>query len=872
MSFWPFGQQTNSASNLKRLLGLYYDKRSTEALNHQQQQQEQQTLLLQEQQTHGATQQPLSSTVSQLQQQQQQHVKEREYDSFVNASDEQLDEQRSSDDVALNKGFLWTVLDDPSLLNELKQQNNKLVDFICFGYINADAGATEKDSDGDIDLVSDDAKSANEDASDRDDNSSVTIKHPGSMLNSVSIMEVLVDLIIDSFGWFEQNEKLLLQSSNDDFDQANDEELDTVDELNKELNRIHVASEILSSNIWLISETLVEDQMLLSKLWRFLSFDLKNSSPTIPLFVKINERLLESRPDQLLNFIRAQPDLVDSFIKHIDITIIMDLLLRTITTDKPDIPTGIIDILSEQQLIEKLLNILKSETDSSTQSSCGDFLKALISLSANTSIDENTLGPNQLIKQLVGEHSIEQMIQIILNRGNGLSTVVGVIIEIIRKNNSDYDSVNLLYTTLESHPPSKRDPIYLGAMLNKFSESLSKFNDILFNEENTSKRIKNQINQEIEPLGFERFKICELIAELLHCSNIGLLNNHLTEKIIEEREKSLLQQEDNLANALNDEILEDYNTKANQALNISNLNIGGASEPSVAVSSRNITISPIMNPNDSLPKGEMPLNDDLLTNHEFGESSNELKLEISKGEQIRSNPTVGDKFKIDLVDSKILQNIITMFTNFPWNNFWHNVVFDLVQQIFNGRIDIGYNSYLILELFEHCDITNLIIKAYELCVKTEEEINVRLGYMGHLVLIAEEVVKFSSVFQSQKLNDSESDELIYNKLVDDDWINYVTNVLTETREQYNGVLGGIKTQEFEQSDYLNSNAIVLGQTEEEILNQPIGEDEDDDSEDVFYESKRHQDEQEDDDDDDKSGSIDEGDENLVPGDHGDVTN
>jgi len=40
----------------------------------------------------------------------------------------------------------------------------------------------------------------------------------------------------------------------------------------------------------------------------------------------------------------------------------------------------------------------------------------------------------------------------------------------------------------------------------------------------------------IEPLGFDRFKTCELMAELLHCSNMGLLNERGSEEEVRSRD------------------------------------------------------------------------------------------------------------------------------------------------------------------------------------------------------------------------------------------------------------------------------------------------------------------------------------------------
>ena len=778
MSFWPFGQTANSATSLNALLDAYYIKRTPT----QQQQQSDSTETLNNE---NETAKPIG-------------------------------------ELTINREFVYSILDDPSVLNEINRQNNKLVDFICFGYIDEnEEGVIDEDNDLQVETPLTTTAEHSENA-----NATIATKQTGT-----SVMDILVTLVVSSTEWFTNNEQYFHPSN------SYADELEENEDINHIANRVHVASEILSCKIWLVSETLVEETPLLSKLWTFLDEDFSPSCPTIQFFVKINEQLLESRPDQMLNFIRSQDNLVDRFIRHIDITIIMDFLLRIITTDKTDIPSGIIEILSEQRLVKKLLDLLENDSDTSTQSSCGDFLKALISISANTSIDENTIGPNMLTRELVDDARVDQIIRIILKRGNGLSTIVGVVIEIIRKNNSDYDPFNIIYTSVESHPPSTRDPVFLGKMLNKFSDRLDDFNSILIDPKLTSKRIKTQINKDIEPLGFERFKICELVAELLHCSNIQLLNNHLTPSVVAERERIILEQESNLANALNDDITNHPNTtagKGNNSLNLSNLNIG-TSEPVVAVNEKHITIPPHSNPtagSEPLQSGELPLADQISDSKVVG-----------KRDEIHANPTIGDYFKIQLVKSSVLDTIIEMFTKYPWNNFWHNVVFDIVQQVFNGRIDQGYNQFLILELFDKCDITNLIINAYNLCLDIEVTSNVRLGYMGHLVLIAEEVVKFSSIFQNNKFNDPEIDDLIYSKLVEPSWVSYVTNVLTETREQYNCVLGGIKTDEFQQGDFLNPSAIILGNSEDEILNQETSDNEEDVAplDEVFYDGVEHHD-------------------------------
>ena len=50
----------------------------------------------------------------------------------------------------------------------------------------------------------------------------------------------------------------------------------------------------------------------------------------------------------------------------------------------------------------------------------------------------------------------------------------------------------------------------------------------------------------------------------------------------------------------------------------------------------------------------------------------------------RVSPNVGDQLKISLQDTRVIDTMLEMFFHFQWNNFLHNVVYDVVQQIFNG--------------------------------------------------------------------------------------------------------------------------------------------------------------------------------------------
>ncbi|GME96997.1 unnamed protein product [Ambrosiozyma monospora] len=159
-----------------------------------------------------------------------------------------------------------------------------------------------------------------------------------------------------------------------------------------------------------------------------------------------------------------------------------------------------------------------------------------------------------------------------------------------------------------------------------------------------------------------------------------------------------------------------------------------------------------------------------------------LDMDIETAQNtLRTNPVVGDQLKIALYDTNAINTILNMFFRFPWNNLLHNVVFDIVQQILSASMEFGFNKFLAIDLFDRGQITQLIVDGHNNCLQYEEETNLRLGYMGHLTLIAEEVNKFTPMNTQFKI--------IEDAASIDAWNQYVNETLVETRNKYNAVLG-----------------------------------------------------------------------------------
>lgn len=576
-----------------------------------------------------------------------------------------------------------------------------------------------------------------------------------------------------------------------------------------------VACEILASDVWSITEALMESPELIDEIWAILDYPTPLSMTHATYFTKLNEHLLDKKTDEILQYIKSQDTFVERFMRHIDNPPLMDFLLKVISSDKPDNSTGIIEFLQHQKLITSLIASLGPEVSSSVQSAAGDFLKAFVTISANSTSDNTTIGPNELSRELVSEPCIRELVRLMLYGGSGLATGVGVVIEIIRKNNSDYDFEPVMYITIESHPPTSRDPIYLGNLVKIFSENLPKFNAMLIKKHDEV--LKTPFGQ-IEPLGFERFKICELIAELLHCSNMALLNDVGGEAIVRARDLERIRVRKQL-----------YETNGGYPpLEYSDL----YAETEKSENDENKIENKISSEDSENVDVQPDSKDDVVS-----EDLNKLSLEQTahkEGEEepsappsessLRVNPVVGDKLKIALVDNQIITHILNMFFQFPWNNFLHNVVFDIVQQVLNGPMAEGYNRYLAIDLFQTGKLTYLICDGQKKCAEYQQSHKCRLGYMGHLTLISEEVVKFTAVYPPETIS-----PVVAEVVQDPEWIAYISETLTRTREQYNSILGG-QPPEDSQNELYNPNTIILRNDEEpiEIENDDNREPRDDD--------------------------------------------
>ncbi|RMD41252.1 hypothetical protein DV735_g3865, partial [Chaetothyriales sp. CBS 134920] len=649
----------------------------------------------------------------------------------------------------------------------------------------------------------------------------------------------------------------------------------------RRLKYAYVASEVLSSEVWSITEALMANNILLTEFWDFVRRPPSLDPLQAGYFTKVNEHLLEKKTEEMVDFIKAMPGIVPAILQHVDCPMVMDLLLRIISLEKAEGGAGVVEWLYQQDLVPMLLSYLSPECNPSTQTSAGDFLKAIITISANAAQDQQScIGPNSLTRQLVSERCIHTLIQAMLKGGNPLTVGVGIVIEVIRKNNSDYDPDS---GQSADSPPSSHDPIYLGTLLRLFARHVPDFMALVLSSKHTVAdgattrlaergQLRSAWGTNIEPLGFDRFKTCELMAELLHCSNMGLLNEPGSEEYIRARdeERERLRDQSTLSSIkLSEDSAIDFSLSSSKFEN--NFD-NGSSTPSASTSTDELRTA-VSSEEDGFEKvavddtpeasiasdksgelanhvGPLSMEDTEMTPppNEADQSAMPPPLSSNQSDpnktptpsspepavspksarggsqqvgidsQVEGDsievydssiadqladaqdaPVVGDYLKMQFVENQVVPTILSFFFRFPWNNFLHNVVYDVVQQVFNGPMDRGYNKYLAFDLFETGHITEAIIEGQRRSDEVQAKSNMRLGYMGHLTLVAEEVVKFGER-QPRELLSVPVQDSIYGK----DWDEYVSTTLAETRERDNAILGGFRPEPAPRQGMLNT--------------------------------------------------------------------
>lgn len=360
----------------------------------------------------------------------------------------------------------------------------------------------------------------------------------------------------------------------------------------------------------------------------------------------------------------------------------------------------------------------------------------------------------------------------------------GVFIELIRKNNSDYFEQHLFHTlrnylqmrqhemagsakglsmndryemTLEdlqfddntdisameqalSEVSEKLGIVHLVSVLQILTERIPDMQTIMGSLPPGTSLVSTTVGV-IEPFTQIRYCVSELYAELLHCSNMALMNRepgtgpqytHMGTlrggiKGIEVL-ASALQGEDAVMDgpeeqSYSEQELEESN-RPPPAVNIPEVHTEPAEDDEE---------DPGPSPEAAEKGGEPPRperQDSLGVSKASDEDDDDAKSIASALsslsladliQQFASGPpslssdkeeprVLGDYLKRQFLEHGVIPMLLDLFLKYPWNNFLHNVVYDIVQQLFNGDMQTGANRELAVSVFEQGSLIEKLLE------------------------------------------------------------------------------------------------------------------------------------------------------------------
>ncbi|KAF9109133.1 hypothetical protein BGX27_007957 [Mortierella sp. AM989] len=560
-----------------------------------------------------------------------------------------------------------------------------------------------------------------------------------------------------------------------------------------------IACEVIACEVWAIFESALSNIDMLVKFWEFLDRPPPLNPVQASYFAKVIGVFLMKKTSEMLQFIKAQPEVVPKLLLHMSTSSIMDLLLKIISMEESPDGRGTVQWLSQEGLMPWLVNRLDPNNDAEIHSVASQVLLDIIAISQSSHPEQPSIGTNVLIDELKSEVIVDKLVGFMLDRNapHSTSTLINgvtIFIELIRRNNSDYD--------VEPLPPNSsehiREAVDLSDLLKVLASRIEDFKGLLVVPRSVSGPTETSIGRQI-PLGFERLKICEMFAELLHCSNMAVLNSRP------------------IITVSPDGTVKVPTVKANEPF----IHHSHTVKEEIAA----IRVDPIEEKNQGKDMDE-----------EMNEPTEdkEVKPEEKAGQELSTQKTEPQNSAEQLEDATAALGLDDQATpraspplaplsipaesnpatptniaqgDFPWNNFLHTVVYDMVHQVFHrpmgdiGRPGIdgiyipprtdqgvteGWNRRLTISIFKDGQLTKRITDAQRLCdFECAQPKGVRLGYMGHLTYIADETVKLLELYSQTSLLPT-----LYEFIELEDWWNYVSKVLKETKERDAQVLGG----------------------------------------------------------------------------------
>lgn len=193
----------------------------------------------------------------------------------------------------------------------------------------------------------------------------------------------------------------------------------------------------------------------------------------------------------MISFIRSLPNILDRMFAHIESPSVQDMIVRIVSAEEAGV-TGVIDWLSSEELIGRLVALLSPEYPPATHLIASELIKSIITLCAPTPFNpaggnameqagqtQPGMRDNRLVRELASEVTISTLTGFMLDdieltdkdwkglredgpcpadifvthplpslasASSSLTQICSILVELIRRNNSDFSEPHLFHT------------------------------------------------------------------------------------------------------------------------------------------------------------------------------------------------------------------------------------------------------------------------------------------------------------------------------------------------------------------------------------------------------------------------------------------
>ncbi|KAG8733903.1 hypothetical protein FRC11_000457 [Ceratobasidium sp. 423] len=578
--------------------------------------------------------------------------------------------------------------------------------------------------------------------------------------------------------------------------------------------------------------------------------ELRTKASVAAHFSKISGTFLMKKPEEMLAFIKSIPDVVNRMLAHIESPPFVDLLFRIIQLDENPGNIGVMEvgIISVASPSPGSFNPNAPHDSGLTGPVTNRFVRELASTNivetmVGFMLDDAPFGSpvEEVLRE--AEEKQKEAPEVTLTVPSGLAGppsvglrstsptppsdsspshvetpslpnaesatssvthIVSIFVELIRKNNSDYFEPYLFHTlrnrlmqvqqqhldemhelgadmdtSLRAQEERERERleramadmvdhlgiVHLGRFLRILAKRLPDFQELLRRPRSLNGYVPTSVGQ-LVPLTLERFRVIELYAELHHCSNMSLLNRRRGFGPNYDEHGRLtggLDALEQLARVIDPNVssdaMMDQSLDSDTVQDLKELPASSASTDCSSLTSEDGV---------SVDDEHADLEEDLASSRGAFEPS-------------------GDILKQKMIDLNIVSTVLDFFFEFPWNNFLHNAVYDMLHQILTGRVDNEPSRRVTIGMFRDARLVYRILEGSRRndAVAAQQK-GLRLGYMGHLILISDDIVAALEHYPHSLL------EALLPYIPQPDWNDFVAGQYKETKERDMSQLGGGK--------------------------------------------------------------------------------